>query len=205
MGSRSWISGADSGDTDVHVDKVAGQINQVSESRGTAAASMPGNRQTAEHPSESRIFSLVEMFSLMTGFGIAGGVISFFDIWPANLFAAEMFFVALGLSLCGPVLVSWRERLGRRRANWGLGESLWFCAGVVTQSIILAAFVAAHLDAAPAIYVFLVSMIVIPVVCLTGNPNIELRRAPWSWSNVVGMLCIVCWVLFGWGIVVAIE
>jgi len=36
---------------------------------------------------------------------------------------------------------------------------------------------------------------ILHVIYLTGNSRIELNRLPLSWSNLVGVLSVVCWVL----------
>lgn len=82
-------------------------------------------------PSESRTFSLVEMVVLVGGFGLAKGtILRFDDSAIGSLRFGMSLYLAMGLSLSGPVIVTWRERLGRLRPVWGVGESLWFAIGV---------------------------------------------------------------------------
>jgi hypothetical protein len=149
-------------------------------------------------PAESRTFSMVESVVLITGFSIAGGFLSRADAWPkrasVELFTALLLYLALGLSLSGPILVSWRERLGRKRPIWGLGESLWFAFGILVQVIVATGFLVDVLGGVAGI-VAIALIVILPVLYLTGNPRIELNRAPLSWSNLVGLLSVVLWAL----------
>src|SRR5437867_3990934 len=91
-------------------------------------------------PAESRTFSIVESLVLVAGFSVAGGFLSHTKTWPrhtGSVFVATLLlYLALGLSLSGPILVSWRERAGRKRPVWGLGESLWFAFGILVQDFV---------------------------------------------------------------------
>jgi hypothetical protein len=148
-------------------------------------------------PAESRSFATVEMCVLLIGFSLTGAAMSDAANWrqisTAKLFLGVVVYLALGLSCCGPVMVSWRERLGRRRPVWGVGESVWFAVGLPIQAAILAALIARWLGGPLGGISFLVLFIVLPFVYLTGNPEIQWSRAPLSWSNLVGMLNIVLW------------
>ena len=149
-------------------------------------------------PAESRTFSIVESVVLIAGFAVAGGFLSHTKTWPrhagAEFVSAFLLYLALGLSLSGPVLVSWRERLGRKRPVWGLGESLWFACGILVQDVVASAFLFDHLRGL-AVLLFLALIVILPVIYLTGNPRIEFSRAPLSWSNLVGLLSVVLWAL----------
>jgi len=152
-------------------------------------------------PAESRTFSIVESVVLIAGFGVAAGVLSYADNWPRQIngefLVLLLIYLAFGLSLGGPILVSWRERLGRRRPVWGLGESLWFAIGLLAQDVALSAVVMVWFGGELTALSFIVLIFVLPMIYLTGNPKIELSRAPFSWSNIVGLLNIAMWLLTG--------
>jgi hypothetical protein len=149
-------------------------------------------------PAESRTFSIVESVVLVAGFAVAGGFLSHIKAWPrragAELAVALLLYLALGLSLSGPVLVSWRERLGRKRPVWGLGESLWFAFGILVQDVVASAFLSDRLRSLTAL-LSIALIFVLPIIYLTGNPRVEFNRAPLSWSNLVGLLSVVLWAL----------
>ena len=149
-------------------------------------------------PAESRTFSIVESVVLVAGFAVAGGFLSRTNLWPkrtdVELFAALLLYFALGLSLCGPILVSWRERLGRKRPVWGLGESLWFAFGILAQDVVATLFLVDLLGALTAL-LSIALIFALPAIYVTGNPRIKIHRAPLSWSNLVGLLSVVLWAL----------
>src|SRR5262245_7238067 len=89
-------------------------------------------------------------------------------------------YFALGLSLSGPILVSWRERLGRRRLVWGVGESLWFAIGILAQNIVFSNLVGDWIGTAWGLISSLALLFFLPALYLTGNPRIEVGRSPAS-------------------------
>lgn len=77
---------------------------------------------------------------------------------------------------------------------WGLGESLWFAFGILVQVVVVTAFLVDFLGGLAAL-LSIALIFVLPVIYLTGNPRIELNRAPLSWSNLVGLLSVLLWAL----------
>ena len=161
-------------------------------------------------PAEARTFSIVEMLVLIVGFSLAAGLMARAEQWNTATLSFMTFgllaYAAIGLGVCGPILVSWRERLGRRRPVWGLGESLWFATGLLVQIVAITYFLFSLLDRlvntdglrVVGVFVPLALMVLLPTLYLTGNPRIELRRAPGSWSNVVGLTSVALWGLTAW-------
>ncbi len=180
--------------------------------RGRAFASARWNRsaqseqsedasQPYVQPAEARTFSIVEQVVLIAGFGCAGGFMSYTDSWPNRvvdpvaLIVSVLLYLSIGLGLSGPILVSWRERLGKRRAIWGLGEALWFATGILVQVVVLTVVVIRRFGPGAAAVAYVGLMVALPVAYLTGNPVIQIRRAPLSWSNLVGLVSVMFWIL----------
>jgi hypothetical protein len=103
-------------------------------------------QQRPTEPAETRTFATGEICVLMIGFAIAGSAMSDASDWrrasTAQVVLGLVVYLALGLSFCGPIMVSWRERLGRRRPIWGVGESLWFAFGLPIQDGVLSTIIA---------------------------------------------------------------
>lgn len=163
------------------------QFNHVSTPHGPAAEPI--------EPAEARTFSTGEMFLLTLGFALAGAMLAERTQWEKSFLTTVpglILYAALGLALSGPPIVTWRERLGRRRAVWGVGESLWFAIGILAQSLTPALLLTRSdpgwlAALAPLLFVLL------PLVYLNSNPLIERSRAPASWSNVMGILDLALW------------
>jgi hypothetical protein len=149
-------------------------------------------------PAESRTFATGEICVLLVGFAIAASLMS--DLWDwhrrdtAQNTLGIVLYLALGLSFCGPVMVSWRERLGRRRPIWGVGESLWFAFGLPVQIGILSGLSGHWFGSAWGGISAIGLIFLLPAIYLTGNPRIEWARAPLSWSNLVGITSVLLWV-----------
>jgi hypothetical protein len=135
----------------------------------------------------------------MIGFAIAGSAMSDAKDWrratTEQVALGLVLYLALGLSFCGPIMVSWRERLGRRRPIWGVGESVWFAFGLPIQDGILSALLGRWFGGAVGDTSFFLLLFVLPFIYLTGNPRIEWARAPLSWSNLVGLTSVMLWVM----------
>ena len=148
-------------------------------------------------PAESRTFSTVEVSVLMIGFALSGAVFAGAKNWRAasnhDMVVGLALYLAVGLSFSGPIMVSWRERLGRRRPVWGVGESVWFATGLPVQDVVLSILLARWGSEPWGALSFIALLIVLPFVYLTGNPRIEWSRAPLSWSNLVGLLSMALW------------
>jgi hypothetical protein len=177
------------------------------DSRATADDSIESHVAPARvEPAEARTFSIVELLVLVVGFAVAAALVARTERWnaapPDLLLFGLTAHAAIGLGLSGPIVVSWRERLGRRRPIWGLGESLWFATGMLVQIIVITYFVFDRLERSGSLHVAafvpLVLVVALPMIYLTGNPRIELRRAPGSWSNVVGLASVTLWGLTLW-------
>src|SRR5262245_45851696 len=148
-------------------------------------------------PAESRAFATVEFCVLLLGFAVAGSIMSDVKDWHTAsnnaLVLGLVVYLALGLSFSGPIMVSWRERLGRRRPVWGIGESLWFATGLLVQVASLSVLLCRWFGEAWGAFGFFAQLVLLPFIYLTGNPRIEWTRAPLSWSNMVGALSVVLW------------
>ena len=147
---------------------------------------------------------MVEMTVLIAGFALSGAVVSRSRDWRHAPQETMIFglaaYSAIGLALSGPIMVSWRERLGRRRPVWGLGESLWFAIGIFVQDAVATYLVSDRLGPGLGFGIFCALVLLLPPIYLTGNPRIELGRAPASWSNIVGLLNMVLWGVTLWSL-----
>jgi hypothetical protein len=148
-------------------------------------------------PAESRTFATVEVCVLMIGFAMTGSAMSDAQNWrrasTAQVVLGVVIYLAIGLSFSGPIMVSWRERLGRRRPVWGVGESLWFALGLPVQDGVLSVLIGRWCGGAWGGLCFLGLLFLLSWIYLTGNPLIQCARAPLSWSNIVGILSVALW------------
>jgi hypothetical protein len=164
-------------------------------------------QQRPTEPAETRTFATGEICVLMIGFAIAGSAMSDASDWrrasTVQVVLGLVVYLALGLSFCGPIMVSWRERLGRRRPIWGVGESLWFAFGLPIQDGVLSTIIARWFGGASGATTFFCLILLLPFIYLTGNPQIEWARAPLSWSNIVGLLNVLLWVMAFFAAIIA--